>query len=101
MKIIGDEDAYGYDLIKRMEQSSDGYYSLKEGSLYPILYRLEDRGLIESYSQTFEGERKVARKYYRITQEGQKALEEMLDEWKTHVKKTNQVLEQGGSYGLQ
>ena len=97
MKIIGDGDAYGYDLIKRMEQSSDGYYSLKEGSLYPILYRLEDKGLIESYSQTFEGERKVARKYYRITQEGNRMLEEMLDEWKTHVKKTNQVLDQGGS----
>jgi len=71
-----------------MEAKSDGYFSLKEGSLYPILYRLEDKGLIESYKNNFEGERKVPRKYYRITESGKDALNEMLkayEELNKHV----------------
>jgi len=88
LKIINESDVYGYELIKSMENASDGYFSLKEGSLYPILYRLEDKGLIESYKNNFEGERKVPRKYYRITENGKEALNEMLkayEELNKHV----------------
>lgn len=88
LRIIRESDVYGYELIKKMEDDSDGYFTLKEGSLYPILYRLEDKKYIESYKKNFEGERKVPRKYYKITSDGEKALLEMLqawDEFKLHV----------------
>jgi PadR family transcriptional regulator PadR len=39
---------YGYEIIQELDVLSDGYYKLKEGTLYPVLYRLEDSGWIES-----------------------------------------------------
>lgn len=81
LRVIERSDVYGYELIKTLEENSDGYFTLKEGSLYPILYRLEDKGFIESYKKSFEGERKIPRKYYKITQVGREALDEMIDTW--------------------
>lgn len=81
LRVISNADVYGYELIKSLEESSRGYFSLKEGSLYPILYRLEDKGYIASYKKSFEGQRKVPRKYYKITSEGMVALSEMIDSW--------------------
>lgn len=81
LKIISDDDVYGYELIKKLEQQSGSYFKIKEGSLYPIMYRLEDKGFIESYRKELEGARKVPRKYYRITIEGKAALEGMIDSW--------------------
>ncbi len=92
LKIISEEDVYGYDLIKKMESESDGYYSIKEGSLYPILYRLEDKKYIQSYSKAFDGERRVPRKYYKITDDGKLALEELTDEWTTFKSITSRML---------
>lgn len=92
LKIISEEDVYGYELIKKMEMQSDGYYTIKEGSLYPILYRLEDKKYIESYSKIFEGERRVPRKYYKITQIGIEALNEMLEQWSSFQKTTSHML---------
>lgn len=92
LKLIEEEDVYGYDLIKKMESQSDGYYSIKEGSLYPILYRLEDKKYIESYSKSFEGERRIPRKYYKITPMGSGALVNMLEEWRNYTLKTNLIL---------
>jgi PadR family transcriptional regulator PadR len=92
LRTIERSDVYGYELIKDMEQRSDGYFSLKEGSLYPILYRLEDKGFIESYKKNFEGERKVPRKYYKITTLGLDALTEMTDAWSEFHKQMNAML---------
>lgn len=90
LKIINQEDVYGYELIKTLENDSNGYFVLKEGSLYPIMYRLEDKGYIESYRKDAEGKRSVPRKYYRITEDGRYALEEMLGEWEefSHIVQT-------------
>ena len=58
---------YGYEMIQIMEDKSGGYFKLKEGSLYPILHRLEDEELIESYWNKDPVKRTVPRKYYKIT----------------------------------
>lgn len=93
LKIISEDDVYGYDLIKKMELASQGYYSIKEGSLYPILYRLEDKKYIQSYSKAFAGERRVPRKYYKITDTGKVALMELLEEWRAFKNITSIILE--------
>jgi len=85
-------DVYGYELIKDMERRSEGYFTLKEGSLYPIMYRLEDKGYIESYKKSFEGERKVPRKYYRITEAGRLALNEMVEAWNEFNLQVNSMI---------
>lgn len=91
LEMIRQKDQYGYELIQAMDEASDGYYLLKEGSLYPVFYRLEDQGLIESYKLEV-GKRKVGRKYYRITDKGIDKLNEMKTEWATFVKKTEMII---------
>lgn len=95
LKLISREEMYGYEIIKYLETESKGYYAMKEGSLYPILYRLEDKNLIESFrSESLEG-RKVPRKYYRITEKGKLELRNLLEAWKSFLKVTNYILERG------
>lgn len=96
LNLINQGDLYGYDLLKRLEEDSNGAFKLKEGSLYPILYRLEDKGFIESYRQALTTERKVPRKYYRITFKGKNALHEMTGSWHDFQEIVNQMLKQGG-----
>lgn len=87
------ESLYGYKIIKMLTAKSNEFFSLKEGSLYPVLYRLEDKGLIENeiiYQQT---KRSVPRKYYSITKLGLDTYQEYLRSWQDFVFATNQVLE--------
>ena len=60
LKLICREATYGYELLSRLKNGSGGMFTLKEGTLYPILYRLEDEGMIAA-SWT-PGEGKVAPK---------------------------------------
>ena len=93
LRTISHEDVYGYELLKKLEQNSDGYFILKEGSLYPIMYRLEDKGMIESYRKEVEGKRGVPRKYYRITEQGIISLEEMQGAWHDFQKVVSSMLD--------
>lgn len=92
LNLLSENDAYGYEIISQLDASSDGYYLLKEGSLYPVLYRLEDKFFIESYRKEELAERAVPRKYYRITPEGMRHLIEMKEEWVQFSKITNKLL---------
>lgn len=92
LNLINQKDMYGYEIIQLLDEMSEGYYKLKEGTLYPILYRLEDSGWIESYRIIPEEERKLPRKYYRITSKGKEVLEEQMELWKAYNKITNKVL---------
>ena len=69
LKTICRQPTYGYDLMARLKEGSQDFFTLKEGTLYPILYRLEDEGLIQSaWSQ---GEGKTApKKIYSATEAG-------------------------------
>ncbi len=69
LHLICAQPAYGYELLIRLKEESQGRFSLKEGTLYPILYRLEDEGLITaSWSQ---GAGRVApKKIYTATEAG-------------------------------
>ncbi len=60
---------YGYELLSLLRERSDGLFDLKEGTLYPILYRLEDDGLIESSWLHIEG-RTTPKKVYSATGAG-------------------------------
>ncbi len=81
LKIIYNEDVYGYELIKKLESESNGLFLIKEGSLYPIMYRLEDKGFIEHYRKEVEGKRTVPRKYYKVTVLGKEHLNIMTRSW--------------------
>ena len=73
-------DSYGYEINKTIESLSGGAFVLKEATLYTAFKRLEDAGLIVSYwgSESIG----ARRKYYRITQAGCRAYDEMRAQWR-------------------
>ena len=72
---IRNEESYGYQIIKDVKP----YIAISESTLYPILRRLEDSGMMDEHSVEHKGR---LRKYYRITKPGIKRLEEFTEEWK-------------------
>jgi len=69
LELVCEKATYGYELLTRLREQSDGMFTLKEGTLYPILYRLEDDGMIFSNWQQGAG-RAAPKKIYRATEAG-------------------------------
>ena len=92
LKLLAEKEQYGYQLICRLREESDELFHLKEGTLYPILYRLEDDGLVTSRWSEAKG-REVSRKYYAITEAGRQNLEEMSLLWKNFARQVNGMME--------
>ncbi len=96
LKLLEEQDRYGYEMIKELEARSENIFSLKEGTLYPVLHSLETDGAIESYEKTADSGR--VRKYYHITGEGTRILEDKTNEWAAYQKAVNHVIG-GKEYG--
>lgn len=96
LKLLEEQDMYGYEMIKELDFRSENVFSLKEGTLYPVLHALETDGAIESYEKVAETGR--VRKYYHITSTGTKILAEKTKEWSAYQNAVNQVIG-GRSYG--
>ena len=79
LAILKGNDSYGYSIIKRVKELTDNKLVWTEGMLYPVLHRLEEQELIESYWKSSETGRK--RKYYRIKEAGLKELELQKEQW--------------------
>jgi PadR family transcriptional regulator PadR len=73
-------DAHGHAISKIIARTSENFWELEEGTLYPALYRLEDRGWISSYWGTTENNRRA--KYYRLTAAGRKRLTHEANRWR-------------------
>lgn len=87
LSILQQGDNYGYQIIKEVQLISGGELNWKEGSLYPVLSKLEQNGLISSYKKQENGR---TRKYYSIQQDGVKFLAQAKTEWSS----INQILGQ-------
>ena len=87
--ILAEGESYGYAILRRISDLSDGELDWTEGLLYPLLHRLERLGHVESSWQVVPGERR--RKYYRITQQGLAELAEQQRQWRTVVEALQQV----------
>ena len=90
LSIISEEDMYGYKIIRELEIKSDNVFSMKEGTLYPLLHLLEDMNYVESYWQESAGRK---RKYYHITRKGKAALKEKKEEFELFTSAVGKVLE--------
>ena len=87
--LLDKENLYGYQLIKKLSEESENIFNLKEGTLYPILHGLEEKGFISSYWDDTTGKK---RKYYSITKQGKKQLKESKEEWKVFSGAVNKVI---------
>src|SRR5213596_3022881 len=86
-------DAHGFEILKRLEQAGSGALSLKEGSLYPALYRLEAVGLIKGDWEDGDATRRgPRRRIYRLTAKGGKRLEQARGEWEQFVRVVGGIL---------
>lgn len=90
LSVLEKQDLYGYRIIKEIEMRSEFVFSLKEGTLYPILHAFEKSGYVEAYWQGNEGERR--RKYYHLTKKGIKVLQENKQEWESYSKAVGKVI---------
>jgi transcriptional regulator len=79
LKTLSTGPNHGYGIAMRIHQLSDDELRVEEGSLYPALYRMEEKGLIESEWGVTENNRKA--KFYRLTRKGRTAVQAELDGW--------------------
>jgi DNA-binding PadR family transcriptional regulator len=81
LAILGEGESYGYAILKRVRELSDGELHWTDGMLYPLLHRLLRLGYVTTEWRTPEGGRR--RRYYAITDEGAEALAEHKRQWTT------------------
>ncbi|NOT44512.1 MAG: PadR family transcriptional regulator [Acidobacteria bacterium] len=79
LAILAERESYGYAIIKRVGELSDGHLRWTDGMLYPVLHRLERNGLVASKWGAAETGRR--RKYYRLTKAGRAQLEAERQRW--------------------
>ena len=89
LSLLEAESRHGYELQKLIEARSDGVLSFNVASLYPLLYRMEERGWIVGRWVEKAGERR--KRYYRLTATGKAVLEEQRASWKEFVAAINRV----------
>ncbi len=77
LAVVAGEPAYGYEMTKRLR--ARGLSIVGEGSIYPLLARLERDGLVDTYRAASDGG--PPRKYYRASARGTRALEAGVEEW--------------------
>lgn len=92
LKLLVDDDEplHGYEIIRRLESRSQGYFSFKEGLIYPTLHRLEQAGLLESRWLGEPGTRR--RKVYTVTEHGRRQLEVEMARWQLFSQQMDQLL---------
>ena len=77
--LLQKEDMYGYQLVQETERRSGGRIKTQEGSLYPVLYKLVDQGLISDYR--VKSGKRMTRVYYHLEPSGEARLEELIREY--------------------
>lgn len=82
LRLLCRQPTYGYELLTRLKEQSAGLFALKEGTLYPILYRLEDEGMICARWSQGEG-RSAPKKIYEATEAGFAENERRQAVWQT------------------
>ncbi len=82
--------AHGYTIARLIGQRSDAFLQVEQGSLYPALNRLEDRGWVDSYWATSENNRRA--RYYTLTPKGRRQLLQEREQWRQLVHAIGRVM---------
>lgn len=79
LSVLRSGDSYGYEIVQRVKDLAKDKIKWNEPSIYPVLKKLENGGMIKSYWKMQEGER--PRKYYTLLADGKEQLKQNLSEW--------------------
>lgn len=89
--LLSKEDLYGYQITQAFAQKSNGAYTMLEGSLYPILYKLTEVGYISDYTEQV-GKRRV-RRYYHLEEKGKEYYKEIVAEYDLITDSISKILD--------
>src|SRR5918995_6151152 len=92
LHLLAPGEAYGYEIVSKLTAETNGALEVTDGTLYPVLYRLERGGFVAVRWDT--PVRGVPRKYYRLTTAGRDELARLTQEWTTFAKAMNRLLRQ-------
>jgi PadR family transcriptional regulator PadR len=92
LHLLAPGEAYGYEIVSKLTAESQGGLEITDGTLYPVLYRLERAGFVDVRWDT--PARGVPRKYYRLTGAGRTELEQLRREWTTFADAMSRLLAQ-------
>src|SRR5205085_1354969 len=91
LKTLALEPMHGWGISQRIQQTSAGVLNVNQGSLYPALYRLEERGWVTAEWDSSDNNRQA--KYYKLTRAGRKQLDEETANWQRLSAAVEQVLQ--------
>lgn len=97
LKMLSRREMYGYEIVSGIDERAGGSFAVTDGTLYPVLYRLEKAGLVKPRWETQE--RGVPRKYYRVTGAGSQQMRELEAEWRAFTGAVDRLLEEDGETG--
>lgn len=92
LKILEEKDCYGYEITHSLSERTQGKINVKEGTMYPILYKFEEAGYISS-EKKLVGKR-MTRVYYHLEPSGKDHLKKIYDEYKNMVSVINDFMEE-------
>lgn len=91
LKMLADNgQMYGYEIIQRIKESSQGKMNITEGALYPALHKLESEGLLNTERRSVSGR---VRKYYSLSPKGKRATQSMLDQLQDFLASVQSILQ--------
>jgi DNA-binding PadR family transcriptional regulator len=92
LHLLAPGEAYGYEIVSKLTARTNGALEVTDGTLYPVLYRLERAGFVAVRWET--PERGVPRKYYRLTEGGREELAQLTREWTSFAGAMSDLLRQ-------
>ena len=92
LTLLRDRPMYGYEILVTLADRGNGEFRFKQGTLYPVLYRLEREGWIRAKWETPPKGKK--RKVYSLTAEGKKVQRERVEEWRRFTAAVNSILKE-------
>ncbi len=94
LHLLSPGEAYGYEIVTKLTEQSNGSLGITDGTLYPVLYRLERAGFVEVRWETRP--RGVPRKYYKLTPAGHAELAQLTQEWTSFSSAMERLLHTNG-----
>ena len=92
LHLLAPAEAYGYEIVSKLTAETNGALEVTDGTLYPVLYRLERAGFVAIRWET--PERGVPRKYYSLTDAGRDELARLTQQWTTFASAMSKLLKQ-------
>jgi PadR family transcriptional regulator PadR len=90
LKTLSWQPMHGFGIARWIQQTTDDVLQVEEGSLYPSLYRMENKGWVKSEWRITENNRRA--KYYKLTAAGKRQLADQAANWETFVKAMAKIL---------